>query len=235
MSEKELQSDQPLIDLDPRIKKQVEKARKSVNSGSSAFAIEICMGLVEKYPGCVEAREVLRHAQRVLKGSKKKSFLSGLTSMPLSKIGSMTVKKDPAKAMIQAEKILRDDPGSTDANKLLAEAARLKELPHTAIFAMEDVVTGNPKDTASAKKLAELYLEVGRIEDCVRTCERILRETPGDGEAQEIIKRASVTESLNKGKWEEEGDYRDKLKDKSEAESPNRPVVRPPVRKVSRS
>ncbi len=218
MSQNDLHSDQPLKDLDPRIRKQLEKARDSLKSGSAAFAIEICMGLVEKYPGCVEVRQVLRHAQKVLKSSKKKSFLSGIASMPLSKIGGMTLKKDPAKAMLQAEKILRDDPTSADAQKLLAEAAKLKELPHTAVFALEGAHESHPSDNAVAKNLAELYLEVGRVRDCIRLCEQLLRENPGDGDAQEIIKRASVAESLDKGKWEEEGDFREKLKDKTEAE-----------------
>lgn len=212
-------SDQPLKDLDPRIRKQVEKARNSIKSGSAAFAVEICMGLVEKYPGCVEAREVLREAQRTARGGKKKSFLSGITSKPLSLLGGVTVKKDPGKAMMQAEKILRDDPDSTDAQKLLGEAAALKELPHTAIFAFEGVVASDPKDFATAKKLANLYLEVDRAEDCIRVCEKILKEAPGDGDAQEIVKRASVKQSMDKGKWEEETDFRSKLKDKTEAES----------------
>lgn len=212
-------SDQPLKDLDPRIRKQVEKARNSVKSGSAGFAIEICMGLLEKYPGCVEAREVLREAQKAAKAGKKKSFLSGLASMPLSKLGGITLKKDPGKAMVQAEKILKDDPDSADAMKLLGEAAILKELPNTAIFAFEGALEQNPKDSALGKKLANLYLEVGRIEDCIRTCEKILKEFPGDGDAQEIVKRASVAQSMEKGKWEEEGDFRSKLKDKTESES----------------
>jgi tetratricopeptide (TPR) repeat protein len=70
-----------------------------------------------------------------------------------------------------------------------------------------------------AKKLANFYLEVDRSTDCVRVCERIIREHPGDGEAQDIVKRASVAQSMEKGKWDEQGDFRSKLKDKTEAEN----------------
>ncbi|MGE9289842.1 MAG: tetratricopeptide repeat protein, partial [Puniceicoccales bacterium] len=204
-------SDQPLTELDPRIRKQVEKARNSVKTGSAAFAIEICMGLVEKYPGCVEAREVLHQAQKTAKSAKKKSFLSGLASKPLSKIGAVTLKKDPAKAMIQAEKILKDDPGSVDALKLLGDAAALKELPHTAVFAYEGAYQSDPSNLDVAKKLADLYLKVDRPNDCIRICERIIREHPGDGEAQDIVKRASVAQSMEQGKWDDDGDFRSKL------------------------
>ncbi|MBC2601686.1 tetratricopeptide repeat protein [Puniceicoccus vermicola] len=212
-------SDQPLTELDPRIRKQVEKARNSVKTGSAAFAIEICMGLVEKYPGCVEAREVLHSAHRAAKSGKKKSFLSGLTSKPLSKIGGVTLKKDPAKAMIQAEKILKDDPDSVDALRLLGDGAALKDLPHTAVFAYEGAYEKDTSNLDVAKKLADLYLKVDRPNDCIRVCERIIREHPGDGEAQDIVKRASVAQSMEKGKWEEEGDFRSKLKNKAEAEN----------------
>tara|TARA_R100000027_G_scaffold8954_1_gene6455 strand:- start:13536 stop:15032 length:1497 start_codon:yes stop_codon:yes gene_type:complete len=219
LSHHPIMSDQPLTELDPRIRKQVEKARNSIKSGSAAFAIEICMGLVEKYPGCVEAREVLRQAQKAAKGTKKKSFLSGLASKPLSKMGGVTLKKDPAKAMIQAEKILKDDPQSIDAQKLLGEAAILKELPHTAVFAYEGAFEQDPNNLETAKKLAALYLEAGRIAECIRVCDKIIREHPGDGDAQDIVKKASVAQSMQQGKWEDEGDFRSKLKNKAEAEN----------------
>ncbi len=212
-------SDQPLTELDPRIRKQVEKARKSLTTGSAVFAIEICMGLVEKYPGCVEARQVLRDAQKAAKSGKKKSFLSGLSSKPLSFLGGVTLKKNPAKAMIQAEKILKDDPNSIDAHKLLGDAAALQGLPHTAVFAYEGAYNEDPSNTEVAKKLANFYLEVSRIPECIRVCEGIIREHPGDGEAQDIVKRASVAQSMEKGKWEDQGDFRSKLKDKTEAET----------------
>jgi len=212
-------SDQPLTELDPRIRKQVEKAKKSIQSGSSGFAIEICMGLVEKYPGCVEAREVLHDAQKKAHSHKKKSFLSGLTSKPLSMMGGISLKKDPAKAMIQAEKILKDDPESVDAFRLLGDAAAAKELPHTAVFAYEGAYKQAPSNLDIAKKLATFYLEVDRPDDCIRVCDRIIKEHPGDGEAQDIVKKASVAQSMDKGKWEDDGDFRSKLKDKSEAES----------------
>ncbi|MEM0965098.1 MAG: tetratricopeptide repeat protein [Verrucomicrobiota bacterium] len=212
-------SDQPLKDLDPRIRKQVEKARNSIRSGSAAFAIEICMGLVEKYPGCVEAREVLHDAQRAANAGKKKSFLSGITSKPLSKISSVSLKKDPAKAMVQAEKILKDDPESVDALKLLGEGAAACELPHTAAFAFEAAYNINPDDLNVGKKLATFYLEADRVEDCIRVCEKIIREHPGDGEAQDIVKKASVAQSMKKGNWEEDEDFRSKLADKNVAES----------------
>jgi len=212
-------SDQPLTELDPRIRKQVEKAKNSIQSGNSAFAVEICMGLVEKFPGCVEVREVLHTAFKAAKSGRKKSFLSGLASKPLSMMGSMSLKKDPAKAMVQAEKILKDDPESVDALKLLGDAAAMQKLPHTAVFAYEQAYEQAPSDAALGKKLANAYLEVDRSNDCVRVCDRIIREHPGDGEAQDIVKRASVAQSMEKGKWEEKGDFRSKLKDKTEAET----------------
>lgn len=211
-------SDNPLTELDPRIRKQVEKAKASMRSGNAAFSIDICMGILEQTPGCVEVREVLRSAQKAKLSGKKKSFLSNLTSKPLSLLGGVSVKKNPAKAMIQAEKILRDDPESADAHKLLADAAHAMELPHTVVFALEGARDATPQHIPTLKRLAEAYLAVDRIDDCIRVCDGILKNNPGDGETQEIVKRASVAQSMKKGDWEGEGDFRSKLKSKEEAE-----------------
>ncbi|MEM9026276.1 MAG: tetratricopeptide repeat protein, partial [Verrucomicrobiota bacterium] len=45
----------------------------------------------------------------------------------------------------------------------------------------------------------------------------ILARSPADGDAQNIIRKASVAQSMEKGKWEEEADFREKLKDEEES------------------
>lgn len=203
-------------ELDPRLRKQVEKARDSLKRGNFTLAIDICLGILAKTPGYLEAREVLRTAQKAGAAGKKFS-LGGLLGMPLAKVAALTAKKDPAKAMLQAEKLITQNPANAAAYQLLGQAADACDLPHTAAFAFESVREINPGDIASLKILADLYIRLEKIEEAIRLCDTILRKSPGDGEAQDLVKRASVAQSMRKGKWEEEGDFRSKLKDADEA------------------
>ena len=50
-------------------------------------------------------------------------------------------------------------------------------------------------------------------------CNMILKVNPTDGDAVDLMKRASVAVAMNKGKWEESEDFRTQLKDESEAQA----------------
>ena len=63
-------------------------------------------------------------------------------------------------------------------------------------------------NTLAAKK-ADKAIAVGDI---------ILKNNPTDDEAQDLIKKASVQQTVEKGKWEEEKSFREKLKDEDEAQ-----------------
>lgn len=207
-------SDTPLKDLDPRVRKQVEKAVGFLRQGNPSQAIDICSGLLVKFPGAVEIRKVLREAQRNASAGKKKSFLSGIS---LFKAQKMMRKKDPAEAIIAAERELNSNPANVDALASIADAAIELNLPHTAVHARECIRDINSGDVENLKKLAAAYLEAKDIAAAIQTADKALGLAPGDGEAQELVKKASVMQSLDQGKWEEEGDFRSKLKDADEA------------------
>ncbi len=207
-------TDTLLKDLDPRVRKQVEKAVGLVRQGNPAQAIDICMGLVEKFPGAVEIRKVLREAQRGANAGKKKSLFGGLS---LFKAQKLVAKKDPAATILAAEKELCTNPASVEAHKSIAEAALQLQLPFTAAYSFECVRDIDANNLENLKKLALAYIDCNQPDKAVRTADQVLKVAPGDGEAQEIVKRASVMQSLDAGKWEEEGDFRSKLKDADEA------------------
>ena len=206
-------SDTPLKELDPRVRKQVEKAMENSRKGNPRVAIDIFIGLLEKFPGCVEIRQALRDAQRLANAGKKKSFLSGISMFKLQALA----KKSPGDRMKAAETALSSDPANIDAHKTIARAAVAMDLPHAAVFAHECIRSINGGDTDNLKALAEAYLKVGRVEDAVKAADAALQVNPADGDAQEIVKRASVQQSMERGKWEEKGDFRTKLKDAEEA------------------
>ena len=50
-----------LKDLDPRLQKQIENARKAVDKNPS-YAVDIMTNIVARHPECLDARKVLRQA-----------------------------------------------------------------------------------------------------------------------------------------------------------------------------
>jgi len=209
-----------LKDLDNRLQKQIENARKAVTKNPT-YAVDILMNIVARNPGCLEARQLLRQAQvAATKGQSK--GLGGLfkkvTSVPFALKGDSLVKKDPAKALEAAEEMLKSDPASAAGNKLLGAGAEALELHGTAAFAYETLVKADPNNTEYVKSLMSAYIGMGRNEDAIRVGDGAYRKNPSDDEIQSLIKKASVQQTMDKGKWEEDKSFRDKLKDEDEAQ-----------------
>ena len=75
-----------LSELDPRLQKQVENARKVVTK-NPAYAIDIMSNIVALNPACVEARQILRKAQNTEHAGKSKGFskcMTRITSIPFA-------------------------------------------------------------------------------------------------------------------------------------------------------
>ena len=69
------------------------------------------------------------------------------------------------------------------------------------------------------KELGNAYIEAGDTESAITVGGEILKLSPGDGDAEDLMKRASVAVAMNKGKWEQSEDFRTQLKDEAEAQS----------------
>ncbi|HAV14099.1 MAG TPA: hypothetical protein DCX06_11505 [Opitutae bacterium] len=209
-----------LKDLDSRLHKQIENARKAIDKNPT-YAIDILVNIVNRNPNCLETRKYLRQAQQRAKKGKTKGFgkfLSKVTSIPFSMGSDSKVKKDPVKAMESAEEILTSDPYNPVGHRLLGAAAEALELNETAAFAYEELTKAAPDDSEAVKSLMAAYISLGRSEDAIRIGDAAYRKNPADDEIQGLIKKASVEQSINKGKWENDQSFRDKLKDEEESQ-----------------
>ena len=117
------------------------------------------------------------------KSGGKKGVLGSLSSASFSSIRLQSqLKKDPVAAFDAIEKMLESDPYSPQANQLLKEAALAAKMPELALFALETIVAGNPKDIKTMHELAKLYMEndqpakagtvYGKILEIIRTISR---------------------------------------------------------------
>jgi tetratricopeptide (TPR) repeat protein len=209
-----------LKDLDIRLQKQVENARKAVDKNPT-YSVDILMNIVKRHPGCLDVRKILRQAQQRSTKAKTKG-LGGLfgkvTNLPFSMTSGSKIKKDPTGAIESAEQMLASNPANPAAHKMLGAAAESLDLPQTAAFAYEELVKLDKGNSESAKLLMNAYIKIGKSKEAIEIGDAAYRSNPTDDEIQALIKKASVEQTMAKGKWEEEKSFRDKLKDEDEAQ-----------------
>ena len=127
--------------------------------------------------------------------------------------------KDPEGTIAKAEGLLEKSPANVLAHQMLAEGSAALGMVNTVVFAYETIRKIQPKDIKNLKQLGNAYLEAGDSDMAIKTGNSIRQINPSDGDAEDLLKRASVAAAMNKGKWEESEDYRAQLKDESEAQS----------------
>ena len=92
-------------------------------------------------------------------------------------------------------------------------------MKQTDVFGLETIRQIVPKDLKNLKELGNAYLEIGDTEKTIAIGNEIQKVNPGDGDAEDLMKRASVAVAMNKGNWEESDDFRKQLKDEAEAQA----------------
>jgi tetratricopeptide (TPR) repeat protein len=196
------------------------KARHAFDLHNYGYVISLVQTLLKETPDFLMGRQMLRKAEiEATKG--KKSFLSGLS--PASMKGASLVKKDPREAINFAEKQLESDPFNQQANFLLRDAAMAAGFPEVAAFALETLVSANPKDTKLLHELGNHYYENGQAAKAVDIFGKITELNPADLSAIKKVKDSAARASMSSGRWEEVAasggakDYRDLIKDKDQA------------------
>lgn len=206
-------------ELDPRQIKQLEAADKAAVT-NPGYSIEIYSAILKLSPGCLDIRKKLRALQLRMaqKSTKGLSSLFGkVTAAPFMLIGKGD--KDPSLALAKAEELIAKSVGNITAHQMLIDAAKNLEMKNTVVFGLETIRQINPKDLKNLKILGDAYLEVGDTEKTIAIGNEIQKINPSDGDAEDLMKRASVAVAMNKGKWEESKDFRTQLKDEAEAQS----------------
>ena len=209
----------PISQLDPRQIKQLEAAEAAVQRDLN-YSLEIFSSILKQSQGCLELRKKLRDLQiKKVQGSTKglNNLLGKVTAVPFMFGGKGD--KDPEGTLVKAELLIEKNPANVMAHEMLADAASHLGMNQTVVFAYETIKKIHPRNIKNLKELGNAYLEVGNTEKAIETGNSILKINPTDGDAVELMKRASVAVAMNKGKWEESQDFRTQLKDESEAQA----------------
>lgn len=208
-----------ISDLDPRQIKQLEGADRALSKDIN-YSLDIYSSILKQSPGCLELRKRLRQQQmKIAKSSAKSisSILGKLTNAPF--LFKSKNSKNPEIAISSAEELIAKNPLNIAAHEMLADACSSLEMKGTVVFAYETIRSIEPKSLPNLKKLANAYLEAGESDLAIQTGNSILEINPSDGDAEDMMKRASVAVAMTQGKWEGSTDFREQLKDKEEAEA----------------
>ncbi|MDR1497236.1 MAG: tetratricopeptide repeat protein [Puniceicoccales bacterium] len=205
-----------LSSLDPRLQKQVASAEKSLLT-NPLYTVEVLRSIVQNNPECLEVRRLLRKAQKRVYGPVKKGFGSLFSSFPAVLGASKLVATAPLEAIKVAEKLLDKKPTDSAANKLLASAAEKLAWFDTAAFAYEEASAAEPKNLSLLVAWGTVLIKAEDFDAALNVADEGLKRFPGNGDLQEVARRASVAKTLQKGKWEAQGDFKEKTKDLSAA------------------
>ena len=210
----------PVASLDPRHQKLIENARVALERGNLDYVLEVTSQVLKMQPGCLPVRRLQRVAQLRQNRGKGGGFfgkaMSGLSTAPFMFGGG---KKDPAKQLEAADTLLAKDPTNVAALKLLADAAAALELPETAAFALDAVRELEPENRNNLLALGNAWLNAGKPTDALNIADEILRLKPSDADAQDLMRKASVAQTVSKHNWDQQQSYRDKLRDEKQAVS----------------
>lgn len=204
-----------------KAREHFDKGFASMERGNLDYAMDMFTLALDVCPQLLKARKYLRAAQvKKYKNNPPNSFQKAMVQVKgagkTMKAQSL-VKKDPAAALKVTEELLAIDPFNPSFVSLNVQAATGSGLPEAAILTLEVAKEGNPTETKLLRQLAALYQEVDRLHDARILYEEIARLLPNDPQAIKQLKDATALDSMQRGRWGEEGDFRTKIKDSKEA------------------
>jgi tetratricopeptide (TPR) repeat protein len=208
------------------------KGAEAAQRENTDYAITLFNQVLEKEPAFFECRRALRTAQFKKAGNGGTGFfkkmLSGAGSSPLVAKAKMALGKNPGEAMAIAEQILNTDPNNASAHRIIVDAAKALELPHTAVLSYETLVKSSPKDRNLAIDFAQALAAAGDIgagenNRGEKILMDLMRDNPHDSELSMALKNLSARKTMDQGGYgaleSGEGSFRDILKDKKESAS----------------
>lgn len=212
------------IELDnaPRkAREHFEKGLASMERGNLDYAIDMLTLSLDICPQLLKSRRFLRAAQvKRYKtnppGAMAKAMLPVKAAGKTMKAQSL-MKKDPVAALKASEEVLAMDPFNLPFVNLNAQAAVAAGMPEAAVLTLEVAKEAHPSDLKLLRQLAALYQEVDRLHDARLIYEDIARLAPNDPQSIKQLKDATALDSMQKGRWAEEGDFRGKIRDSKEA------------------
>ena len=91
----------------------------------------------------------------------------------------------------------------TEVFEALDKASNSLGWQETRVLARQAIIDRDPEIPASRMALAEVLIDIKRPKLAIEQLEWVLAREPANGEAQTLLKNASVAETLQRGNWED--------------------------------
>lgn len=188
-----------LEELDEPFRLTFEKAKKAIEGRYFHYARSMLLSLLDHYPNCPALRLMLRQTALVTREDGPSMLFAWIKTLVLNSYHSF--RHLPLKHLNRLERILIKRPDCLFAHRTLAHVALSKELWGTAALSLETVTTLDQKASHEQVMLANAYLKMGRVEDAQAVIKAILSKNPQNDAAGDLLKEASVTQTLRKDGW----------------------------------
>lgn len=192
-------------DLDERLQKQFVSAREALKKGGVDYVVQVCSELLRSNPGAFEIRALLWKAlSSQLDPSVGIPWMKNKSSGLQFKLSTRSLlKKDPVALIQRCDEHLRQKQIFSELFRSLDQAAEVLEWPESRVVACAALLELETDNVELRLSLAQVFLEVGRPQKSIEHLEWVLSKEPSNGEAQTLLKNASVAETLQRGNWED--------------------------------
>lgn len=193
-------------ELDERLQKQVQQVRDALKKGGGDYAIQICSHLLKSYPSAFEVRSLLWEALRssLPKNPGRLDRLRNKSAGLQFQVSNRSLSKgDPMLLVRRCDELLLKKQIFPEVFLALNQACGRLDWIESQVMACRAVVDLEPEKCARRIALADVLIEIKRPQEAIEQLERALALEPANGEAQTLLKNASVAETLQRGNWED--------------------------------
>lgn len=207
-------------ELPARAKQFYEKGNAAMDRGKPEHAIKMFMESLKLEPRFLTARGKIRFLE-ITKAREKKGRMISISTIAGAGSVKKYLKKDPLRALEEAENLLQRDVTNVQFLLAYADASIAAEVPEAGAQALEMTREFHPeKNEAILERLAELYREMGEHAKEREIYTELLRRNPNDQEYVKAAKNAAAQDTIKSKNYEkavETGNFREALRDEEQA------------------
>lgn len=221
------------VDLAQKAQNFTNRGRQALETGKYELAVDMLMEAVSAAPDILETRKLLRAAQ-IAKFRKqgKAGFGAKLGyMMARQKIMGLVKKGHAAEAMIEAEKLLSQNPLDPDNIEAAVKAAEAAGKTDHAAITIEAAYECSNQDPALLERVATYYTMAKRWDKARDAYQKLSEIKPGDQRVMQLLKNAEARATMNAG-WEQtagtKGGFQNLIANKEQAaklDAANKAVV----------
>ena len=221
------------VDLAQKAQNFTNRGRQALETGKYDLAVDMLMEAVSAAPDILETRKLLRAAQIAnFKRNGKTGFGAKLGyMMARQKIMGLVKKGQGAEAMLEAEKLLSQNPLDPDNIEAAVKAAEAAGKADAAALTIEAAYECSNNDPSLLERVATYYTMASRWDKARDAYQKLAELKPGDQRVVQLLKNTEARATMNSG-WEQtagkKGGFQNLIANKEQAaklDAANKAVV----------